>query len=322
MTEPFFQVDDLNTWFFTRQGVIKSVRDISFDLRRGEVLGIVGESGSGKSVTGMSIMGQIDEPGRIVSGSISLDGQELTALTFEEMRRFRGRKIAMVFQNPLMTLNPLMRVRDQMYEAISEHGDVSRKEMHDRCIEVLMAVGIPSPQERLNAYPHEMSGGMRQRVVIATALLLGPDMIIADEPTTALDVTIQAQIIYHIRRQIDERGLGMIWITHDLSTLSELADRIMVMYAGAMMEIGTTEDIIGFPRHPYTRKLLSSVPSRNTPGEKLRQIPGNMPSLLSLGKGCPFASRCERATEICSEPVPATRLSATHHIWCYHPFEG
>jgi peptide/nickel transport system ATP-binding protein len=322
MTEPFFQVDGLNTWFFTRQGVIKSVRDISFDLRRGEVLGIVGESGSGKSVTGMSIMGQIDEPGRIVSGSISLDGQELTALTFEEMRRYRGGKIAMVFQNPLMTLNPLMRVRDQMYEAISEHEDVSHKEMHDRCIEALKAVGIPSPEQRLNAYPHEMSGGMRQRVVIATALLLGPDMIIADEPTTALDVTIQAQIIYHIRRQIDERGLGMIWITHDLSTLSELADRIMVMYAGEMMEIGTTEDIIGSPRHPYTRKLLDSVPSRNTAGEKLRQIPGNMPSLLALGKGCSFASRCERATEICSEPVPATELSATHRIWCHHPFEG
>ncbi|TCU20527.1 ABC transporter ATP-binding protein [Rhizobium sullae] len=322
MTEPFFQVDHLNTWFFTRQGVVRSVRDISFDLRRGEVLGIVGESGSGKSVTGMSIMGQVDEPGRIVSGSISLDGTELTVLDFEEMRRYRGRRIAMVFQNPLMTLNPLMRVRDQMYEAIGEHETVSRKEKHDRCIEALKAVGIPSPEERLNAYPHEMSGGMRQRVVIATALLLGPDMIIADEPTTALDVTIQAQIIYHIRRQIDERGLGMIWITHDLSTLSELADRIMVMYAGAMMEIGTTEDIIGSPRHPYTRKLLDSVPSCNIPGEKLRQIPGNMPSLLSLGKGCPFASRCERATEICSEPVPATELSATHRIWCYHPFEG
>ncbi|AJD39444.1 ABC transporter ATP-binding protein [Rhizobium sp. SEMIA 4085] len=322
MTKPFFQVDRLNTWFFTRQGVMKSVRDISFDLRRGEVLGIVGESGSGKSVTGMSIMGQVDEPGRIVSGSISLDGTELTVLDFEAMRRYRGRRIAMVFQNPLMTLNPLMRVRDQMYEAIEEHENVSRKEKHNRCIEALKAVGIPSPEERLDAYPHEMSGGMRQRVVIATALLLGPDMIIADEPTTALDVTIQAQIIYHIRRQIDERGLGMIWITHDLSTLSELADRIMIMYAGAMMEIGTTEDIIGSPRHPYTRKLLDSVPSRNIPGEKLRQIPGNMPSLLSLGKGCPFASRCERATEICSEPVPATELSATHRIWCYHPFEG
>ncbi|APO71870.1 dipeptide/oligopeptide ABC transporter ATP-binding protein (plasmid) [Rhizobium gallicum] len=321
MTKPFFQVDDLNAWFFTRQGVIKSVRDISFDLRRGEVLGIVGESGSGKSVTGMSIMGQIDEPGRIVSGSIALDGEELTALSFEEMRSYRGRKIAMVFQNPLMTLNPLMRVRDQMYEAIGEHESVSRREMHDRCIAALNAVGIPSPEERLNAYPHEMSGGMRQRVVIATALLMNPDMIIADEPTTALDVTIQAQIIYHIRRQIDERGLGMIWITHDLSTLSELADRIMVMYAGATMEVGTTEEIIGAARHPYTRKLLDSVPSRNVPGEKLKQIPGNMPSLLALGKGCPFANRCERATEICNEPVPATEASATHRIWCYHPFE-
>jgi peptide/nickel transport system ATP-binding protein len=321
MMDPFFRVDNLNTWFFTRQGVIKSVRDISFELSRGEVLGIVGESGSGKSVTGMSIMGQIDEPGRIVSGSIALDGEELTTLGFEEMRHYRGKRIAMVFQNPLMTLNPLMRVRDQMYEAIGEHENISRKDMHDRCIEALKAVGIPSPDERLNAYPHEMSGGMRQRVVIAIALLLGPDMIIADEPTTALDVTIQAQIIYHIRRLIDEHGLGMIWITHDLSTLSELADRIMVMYAGATMEIGTTEEIIGAARHPYTRKLLESVPSRNVPGQKLKQIPGNMPSLLALGKGCPFAGRCDRATDICSEPVPAIQLSATHHIWCYHPFE-
>ena len=321
MTKPFFQVNGLNTWFFTRQGVIRSVRDITFDLRRGEVLGIFGESASSKSVTGMSIMGQIDEPGRVVSGSIALDGEELTALSFDAMRAYRGRRIAMVFQNPLMTLDPLMRVRDQMYEAIGEHESVSRAEMHDRCVDALKAVGIPSPEERLNAYPHEMSGGMRQRVVIATALLMNPDMIIADEPTTALDVTIQAQIIYHIRRQIDERGLGMIWITHDLSTLSELADRIMVMYAGAMMEIGTTEEIIGGARHPYTRRLLDSVPSRNVPGEKLKQIPGNMPSLLTLGKGCPFASRCERATAVCDEPVPATAASATHSIWCYHPFE-
>jgi peptide/nickel transport system ATP-binding protein len=317
----FFKVDGLNTWFFTRKGTIKSVRDISFEVARGEVLGIVGESGSGKSVTGMSIMGQIDEPGRIVSGSISLDGQELTGLDFEEMRHYRGNRIAMVFQNPLMTLNPLMRVRDQMYEAISAHESVPRKEMYDRCIEALRSVGIPSPEERLNAYPHEMSGGMRQRVVIAIALLLGPDLIIADEPTTALDVTIQAQIIYQIRRQIDERGLGMIWITHDLSTLSELADRIMVMYAGAMMEIGTTEEIIGAARHPYTRKLLESVPSRNAPGEKLKQIPGNMPSLLTLGEGCPFANRCERMTDICRQPVQARQLSETHRIWCYHPFE-
>ena len=321
MTDVFFEVENLNTWFFTRQGAIKSVRDVSFDLRRGEVLGIVGESGSGKSVTGMSIMGQIDEPGRIVSGSIKLDGEELTHLGFEEMRRYRGKRIAMVFQNPLMTLNPLMRISDQMFEAISEHENASRRDMRERCIAALQAVGIPSPEERLDAYPHELSGGMRQRIVIATALLLGPDMIIADEPTTALDVTIQAQIIYHMRRQIDERGLGMIWISHDLATLSELADRIMVMYAGAVMEIGTSAEIIGYARHPYTRKLLESVPSRNVPGQKLKQIPGNMPSLLSLGEGCPFASRCDRATEICGTKLTAKQLSPTHRIWCHHPIE-
>jgi peptide/nickel transport system ATP-binding protein len=321
MTEALLDVEKLNTWFYTRQGVVKSVRDVSFDLRRGEVLGIVGESGSGKSVTGMSIMGQIDEPGRIVSGSIKLAGEELTTLSFTQMRQYRGKRIAMVFQNPLMTLNPVMRIRDQMFEAIGEHENVPRKEIHRRCVEALSAVGIPSPEERLNAYPHELSGGMRQRVVIATALLLGPDMIIADEPTTALDVTIQAQIIYQIRRQIDQRGLGMIWISHDLSTLSELADRIMVMYAGATMEIGTTEEIIGLARHPYTRRLLESVPSRNKPGEKLQQIPGNMPSLLSLGQGCPFASRCERATAICNETVVPAQPSDTHRIWCNHPFE-
>lgn len=321
MTEPLLDVERLNTWFYTRGGVIKSVRDVSFDLRRGEVLGIVGESGSGKSVTGMSIMGLIDEPGRIVSGSIKLVGEDLTTLSFTQMRHYRGKRVAMVFQNPLMTLNPVMRIRDQMFEAIYAHEKLPRKAIHGRCVDALSAVGIPSPEERLNAYPHELSGGMRQRVVIATALLLKPDMIIADEPTTALDVTIQAQIIYQIRRQIDQRGLGMIWISHDLSTLSELADRIMVMYAGATMEIGTTGEIIGLARHPYTRRLLESVPSRNKPGERLQQIPGNMPSLLFLGEGCPFASRCERATAICSETVAPTQLSNTHRIWCNHPFE-
>ena len=321
MSAAFFDVTGLNTWFFTRAGTFKSVRDVSFSLRRGEVLGIVGESGSGKSVTGMSIMGQVDEPGRIVSGSITLDGEELTTLSFDEMRHYRGKRIAMVFQNPLMTLNPLMRVRDQMFEAISEHEAASHAEMQARCIEALRSVGIPSPEERLSAYPHELSGGMRQRVVIAIALLLNPDLIIADEPTTALDVTIQAQIIHQMRRQIDERGLGMIWITHDLATLSELADRILVMYAGAMMETGTTADIIGSPRHPYTNKLLESVPSRNVPGERLRQIRGSMPSLLSLGSGCPFMGRCEYATDECAEGVAERVFSPTHRVWCNHPVE-
>ena len=322
MSDVFFEIDGLNTWFFTRAGTFKSVRDVSLSLRRGEVLGIVGESGSGKSVTGMSIMGQVEEPGRIVSGSIKLNGEDLTKLSFEQMRHYRGRSIAMVFQNPLMTLNPLMRIRDQMFEAISEHESAPQAEMQARCVEALRSVGIPSPEERLSAYPHELSGGMRQRVVIATALLMNPDLIIADEPTTALDVTIQAQIIYQMRRQIDQRGLGMIWITHDLATLSELADRILVMYAGAMMETGSTADIIGSPRHPYTRKLLESVPSRNVPGEKLRQIRGSMPSLLSLGTGCPFMGRCEHATDACVESVPERVFSPTHRVWCHHPVEN
>lgn len=321
MSEHFFEVKGLNTWFFTRAGTFKSVRDVSFTLRRGEVLGIVGESGSGKSVTGMSIMGQVEKPGRIVSGSIRLDGEELTSLSFDQMRSYRGCRIAMVFQNPLMTLNPLMRVRHQMYEAISEHEKVPKAAMRERCIAALRAVGIPSPQERLEAYPHELSGGMRQRVVIATALLMNPDLIIADEPTTALDVTIQAQIIHQMRSQITQRGLGMIWITHDLATLSELADRILVMYAGAMMETGATSEIIATPRHPYTRKLLESVPSRNEPGERLKQIRGTMPSLLALGEGCAFRSRCERASSACEAPPPARGFSSTHQVWCHHPVE-
>jgi len=213
MSDQFLEVDGLNTWFFTRKGTVKSVRNVSFDLARGEVLGIVGESGSGKSVTGMSIMGQIEEPGRIVEGSIKFNGEELTELSFEEMRHHRGKDIAMVFQNPLMTLNPVLRIREQMYEAITEHETVPRSTMEERCLNALKAVGISSPKERLNAYPHEFSGGMRQRIVIAIALLHEPDLIIADEPTTALDVTIQAQIIHKIRELVDEGNRGLICVT-------------------------------------------------------------------------------------------------------------
>lgn len=322
MNDNVLEVDGLNTWFFTRKGDVKSVRDVSFSVAKGEVLGIVGESGSGKSVTGMSVMGQIDHPGKIVSGSIKLNGAELTSLSFEEMRHHRGKNIAMIFQNPLMTLNPVLKIRDQMFEAIDEHESVSTKEKHRRCVKALEAVGIPSPKERLNAYPHEFSGGMRQRIVIATALLLSPDLIIADEPTTALDVTIQAQIIYKVRQLIDEHKRGMIWISHDLATLSELADRVMVMYAGTTMEIGTTAEIIGAPRHPYTRKLLESIPSRNTPGQRLEQIRGTMPSLLDIGEGCPFANRCDHVTEACHSKIPEERLSDTHRLWCCNPHEA
>ncbi|MEM8837889.1 MAG: ABC transporter ATP-binding protein [Pseudomonadota bacterium] len=315
-------VDRLNTWFFTRAGIVKSVRDVSFSLKKGEVLGIVGESGSGKSVTGMSIMGLIEPPGRIVSGSITFQGTELTTLSFDEMRRYRGRRIAMIFQNPLMTLNPVLTIRDQMFEAISEHDNVPKKDLEARALEALKAVGIPSPEERLSRYPHEFSGGMRQRIVIAIALLHNPDLIIADEPTTALDVSIQAQIIHKMRELIDGMGRAMIWVSHDIATLSELSDRIMVMYAGAVMETGTTAEIISAPRHPYTVKLLESLPSRNVPGKPLKQIQGNMPSLIDIGPGCPFRSRCERALDACSEPVEVSAMSATHFVSCRNPHDA
>ncbi len=319
MSEDALIVNNLNTWFYTREGIVKAVRDVSFVLKKGEILGIVGESGSGKSVTGMSIMGLVDDPGRIVSGSIRLGETELTELDFEEMRHIRGVKISMVFQNPLMVLNPVHRVGDQMMEAVSEHLDIPRHEIKQQCIEKLDAVGIPAPRERFSDYPHELSGGMRQRIVIATALLLNPDVIIADEPTTALDVTIQAQIIHQTRRLIDNFERGMIWITHDLSTLSELADHILVMYAGSVLEQGTTREIISAPRNPYTQQLLSSIPSNNSPGEELFQIPGTMPSLIGLGDGCPFANRCVRMIDRCRQPIEKQQITSTHTLWCCNP---
>jgi peptide/nickel transport system ATP-binding protein len=316
---PLLEVENLNTWFYTRKGVVKSVRDVSFTVAKGEVVGVVGESGSGKSVTGLSIMGLIDAPGKIVSGAIRFNGQDLTKLSDEQLRHYRGAKIAMIFQNPMMTLNPVHTVGAQMAEAISEHEKLPKEEIHRRCIDALKAVGIPSPEERLKAYPHEFSGGMRQRIVIATALVTRPDLIVADEPTTALDVTIQAQIIHQTRKLIDETGTGMIWVSHDLATVSELADRVVVMYAGTILEIGTTDEIITAPKHPYTQQLLNSVPSRNTPGQPLYQIPGIMPSLMSLGEGCAFASRCNRRQPECDKPVPAVSYSATQTVRCINP---
>jgi peptide/nickel transport system ATP-binding protein len=318
-SKPLLEVDKLNTWFSTRKGMVKSVRDVSFTVGKGEVVAIVGESGSGKSVTGLSVMGLIEEPGKIHSGAIRFGGVDLTQLSDTQMRHYRGARIAMIFQNPMMTLNPVQRIGDQMMEALSEHQNLSKTELTERCISALRAVGIPSPEERLKAYPHQFSGGMRQRIVIATALVTKPELIIADEPTTALDVTIQAQIIHQIRQLIDETGTGMIWVSHDLATVSELADRIVVMYAGAIMEIGTTEDIIHNPQHPYTRQLLRSVPSANEPGKELFQIPGIMPSLMDLGSGCAFASRCYKKQSACEQVVAGKQTTNTHQVWCVYP---
>jgi peptide/nickel transport system ATP-binding protein len=320
MTEALLSVDGLRTYFFTKAGVSRAVDDVSFAVDGGEVLGLVGESGSGKSMTGYSIMGLVDPPGRVVGGQILLAGRDLAALPAEEMRQLRGNRIAMIFQDPMMTLNPVLRIDTQMIETILAHEKIPRAAALDRAREALVQVGIPSPDERLKAYPHQFSGGMRQRVAIAIALLNRPDVIIADEPTTALDVTIQGQILYEMQKLTRETGAALIWITHDLSVIAGLADRICVMYAGRIVEQGATADVLRAPRHPYTRGLLDSVPGNAPPGEKLKQIPGMTPSLIELPLGCAFRSRCAYATAECAE-TPEMRLYGAigQSIRCFHP---
>ena len=317
---PVLSVEKLRTHFFTRAGVVKAVDDVSFEVRRGEVLGLVGESGSGKSMTGYSLMGLIDPPGRIVEGRILLAGEDLRGLSAEAMRQVRGNRIAMIFQDPMMTLNPVLRIDTQMIEAIQAHARVGAADARARAREALVKVGIPSPDERLAAYPHQFSGGMRQRVAIAIALLNSPAVIIADEPTTALDVTIQGQILYEMQRLTRETGTGLIWITHDLSVVAGLADRVCVMYAGRIVEQGSVEDVLARPRHPYTRGLIDSVPSNNVRGQRLRQIPGMTPSLLALPRGCPFQERCSHARSDCVVDPPMRPYGAPDQsIRCHHP---
>jgi peptide/nickel transport system ATP-binding protein len=319
MTEPTLRVDNLRTHFFTRQGVVKAVEDVSFSVGAGKILGLVGESGSGKSMTGYSIMGLIDPPGRVVAGRILLGGEDLRTLSPEEMRRVRGNRIAMIFQDPMMTLNPVLRVDTQMIEAIQAHAGVSRAAALERACDALARVGIPSPEARLSAYPHQFSGGMRQRVAIAIALLNQPDLIIADEPTTALDVTIQGQILFEMQKLARESGTALIWITHDLSVIAGLADEICVMYAGRIVEHGSVDQVLDAPLHPYTHGLIDSVPSRSRRGEPLRQIPGMTPSLLELAPGCAFRERCTRADSACAEDPALSSPIAGRQVRCFHP---
>ena len=313
------EVDGLRMHFFTKAGVVKAVDDVSFRVERGRVLGLVGESGSGKSMTGYSIMGLVDAPGRIVGGRISLNGRDLATLDEGEWRKLRGNRVAMIFQDPMMTLNPVLRIDTQMVEAVLAHHAVSRESALQRSREALSQVGIASPDERLRSYPHQFSGGMRQRVAIAIALLNKPDLIIADEPTTALDVTIQGQILFEMQKLCRETGAGLMWITHDLSVVAGLADEICVMYAGRIVESGPVDDVLARPRHPYTRGLLDSVPSRNTPGRPLAQITGMTPSLMQLGEACAFRERCTRAMEACNV-APAVRILAQgRSLRCFNP---
>ena len=317
---PVLSVRDLTVAFSTRDGEVKAVNGVSFDIARAEVLGLVGESGSGKSVTGLSILGLIDAPGRIVAGSVQIEGEELVGRPEEELRRVRGKRLAMIFQDPMTTLNPVLRVDTQMTEAIRAHEPVSDKAARDRAAQALARVGIPSPEERLSAYPHQFSGGMRQRVAIAIALLHRPAVLVADEPTTALDVTIQAQILSQVQELAAETGTALLWITHDLSVIAGLADRIAVMYAGRIVETGPVADVIERPLHPYTAGLIGSVPSRNRRGVPLAQIPGSTPSLLNLPTGCPFHPRCTRASATSRTVMPeAVSYGGGREVRCHHP---
>jgi peptide/nickel transport system ATP-binding protein len=322
MTPPLLEIEGLRTHFFTRAGVVKAVDDVSFTVRKGEVLGLVGESGSGKSMTGYSIMGLIDPPGRIVDGAIRLNGRDLRSLPSEDLRQLRGNRIAMIFQDPMMTLNPVLSIAVQMVETILAHENVSRDAALMRSRAALVKVGIPSPDERLKAYPHQFSGGMRQRVAIAIALLNNPDLIIADEPTTALDVTIQGQILFEMQKLTSETGAAMIWITHDLSVVAGLADRVCVMYAGRIVEQGGVVDVLSRPRHPYTQGLLDSVPSRSARGARLKQIPGMAPSALELPTGCAFRERCRYASDVCAaapEMRPLGAMMDGQAVRCHNP---
>ncbi len=312
-------VENLQTEFVTRAGTLRAVDGVSFSVEKGRILGLVGESGSGKSVTGYSILGLIEPPGRIAGGRVLLDGVDLIALKPRELRRMRGARVAMVFQDPMMTLNPVLTVGSQMAMAVRAHDKVSQRAALARARDALAVVGIPSPAERLEAYPHQLSGGMRQRVAIATALLHRPAVIIADEPTTALDVSIQGQILAEVRRLADETGTAFVWITHDLAVISSLADDLCVMYAGRVVERGPAAAVIAEPAHPYTAGLLASVPSLHEPGTPLPQIPGSAPSLGRLPAGCRFRDRCPRADAACAADPPAVAAGFDRAVLCHHP---
>jgi peptide/nickel transport system ATP-binding protein len=329
---PTLEVRDLQTRFHTRAGVLPVVDGVSFSLARGKVLGLVGESGSGKSVTGFSIMGLVDPPGRVEGGQVLFQGGDLLRLSPAQRRALRGNRIAMIFQDPMATLNPVLRIDTQMIEAVQAHRRVGHAAARQEAAEALAQVGMPSPEDRLMAYPHQLSGGMRQRVAIAIALLHGPDLIIADEPTTALDVTIQAQILSEMQKLVAARGTSLIWISHDLSVVAGLADEIAVMYAGRIVEHGTVDAVLDRPQHPYTQGLIGSLPSANVRnrrhGARLRHIPGMAPNLLHMPTGCAFAPRCARADAACAV-MPGLRISPgdlaspieapAHQVRCFHP---
>ncbi|MFP5519325.1 MAG: ABC transporter ATP-binding protein [Bdellovibrionia bacterium] len=323
MSDILLEVQNLKTEFKTDDGVITPVDDVSFYVKKGKTLGIVGESGCGKSVTSLSIMRLIQKPGAITGGQILFKGQDLLKMSDEKMRKIRGNEIAMIFQEPMTSLNPVFTIGDQIAEAIALHqSGLTKQQVQERAIEILKKVGIPAPEKRFHEYPHQLSGGMRQRVMIAMAISCNPALLIADEPTTALDVTIQAQILDLMRNLQKDFGAGMILITHDLGVVAEMCQDVVVMYAGKVVEYGTVEDIFYRPKHPYTRGLLDSIPHFET-GSKLKElktIPGLVPSLYNLPKGCRFQERCTKAQADCGRQMPTLEnLRGSHKVACYHP---
>jgi len=313
-------VSDLRTYFQTEDGVVKAVDGISFDLKRGETLGIVGESGSGKSVTNLSVMRLIPQPpGKVVSGEIIFDGVDLRQLPIAEMRKLRGKRIAMIFQDPMTSLNPFLKISTQLMEVTRLHLGHTKEQAREHAIKMLQMVGIPEPETRVDNYPHEFSGGMRQRVMIAMALSCEPELLIADEPTTALDVTIQAQILELIKDLKSRLGTSVILITHDLGVVAGMTDHIVVMYAGKVFEQAPTKKLFATPANPYTKGLLKSVPDpAHEQGTELYQIPGLPPDVAHLPPGCPFAERCERAVNICREEYPPfVQIAPDHRSLCH-----
>lgn len=322
MSDPLLAVDDLVTTFSTEEGLVTPVDGVSFTVERGETVGVVGESGCGKSVTSLSILRLVPSPpGRIAQGRILFEGQDLLTLSEREMRAIRGRDIAMIFQEPMTSLNPVFTCGDQILEALRRHQKVSATEARDQALELLHLVGIPLPEQRLGAYPHQLSGGMRQRIMIAMALCCHPRLLIADEPTTALDVTIQAQILDLLRHLKKQLSMAVLLITHDLGVVAETAERVVVMYAGKVVEEAPVRTLFHTPRHPYTEGLLRSIPRLDERRESLPVIDGMVPNLLDLPSGCRFHPRCPRAERRCREEAPALRsLGEGHRVACWQAF--
>jgi peptide/nickel transport system ATP-binding protein len=321
MTEPVLSVQNLRVEFATRRGVLRAIDGISFDIAKGEVLGVVGESGAGKSVTGNAVIGLIDAPGRIAGGEIRLAGRRIDNLPAEEMRRIRGKRIGMIFQDPLTSLNPLYKIGEQIIETIRTHSSLSESAARKRAIELLAEVGIPAPDKRIDSYPHEFSGGMRQRVVIALAICADPELIIADEPTTALDVSVQAQIISLIRRLGRDHGTAVMLVTHDMGVIAETCDRVAVMYSGRIAEIGPVQDVIRNPLHPYAKGLMGAIPTLAIEAERLVQIPGSMPRLSAIPPGCAFNPRCASAFDRCRVERPEPIVCGEQRVAC-HLYDG